>query len=165
MKPCRRQYLESHFSFTCRCPLCSQQIDKLCNIPCPRCPRAELQRTAAGYLPEAALEGPPDLGLLFYDPQKAASASCSTDGSAAKPWQCNKCGAEFEDRDDVLVGEYDFIKSASARLRNWSYGNFLQHDPQKGQQRLEQVAIVMGGAHWAVHAMMAKQTGMFGHHD
>lgn len=163
---CRRQYLEQTFSFVCQCPRCADQLDKLCNVPCPRCAPTELQRTQNGYLPPAAHSQSAELGLLFFDPKKAASSSDSSDASAggsdAKPWQCNKCGAEFADKDSEIIGDYEFIRTASTRLRNWAYSNFVQYEPQQGQQRLEQVAVVLGSSHWAVHAMMAKHTGKQG---
>eukprot|EP00878_Enallax_costatus_P010687 GHUV01011163.1.p1 GENE.GHUV01011163.1~~GHUV01011163.1.p1 ORF type:complete len:437 (+),score=141.56 GHUV01011163.1:225-1535(+) len=166
----RRQYLEHTFSFTCQCPRCADQIDKLCNVPCQRCCPPELKRSEKGFLPAAAHHNPADMGLLFWDPNQAASSSSSDADQAAadseaKPWQCSKCGAEFVDQDSEIVGDYEFIQTATARLRTWAYGNFVNYDPQEGQQRLEQVALVLGSSNWAVHAMTAKHSGEYAHPD
>lgn len=161
----RRQYLEQTFSFTCRCPRCADQIDKLCNVPCLRCCPPELQRSSKGYLPPAAHHHPADLGLLFWDPNIASSSTSGTDSAIPnsepepKPWQCNRCGAEYIDKDSELVGDYEMIRTATTRLRTWAYGNFMNFDPQDGQQRMEHVAVVLGSSNWAVHAMRAKHSG------
>ncbi|KAF8069543.1 hypothetical protein HT031_001660 [Scenedesmus sp. PABB004] len=97
------------------------------------------------------------------DPASAAARAAllaeeAASAEAFKPWVCGKCGVELPDSDAALLGDCPLVRSASTRIENWAYRSARMYDPRQEGDRLQDLLVVLGPYHWAVHAAAVSQT-------